>query len=249
MDVVLTFSDLHIPHHNRTSVSAVEKFGLAIKPTHVIWIGDFGDWESISYWNRNNAVKLVESDLEAETKEMNKFLDRQCRMFRYAKKIFIEGNHDHWPLTAIGQYPQFRGYLDVEKVLHLKERGISFVRENIPYRIGKVSWVHGDCFGKSPGKYHASKMVIDYGNVIYGHTHSIQTYTKTSPLNELDKRSAFNIGCLCDLNPSYMRNRPHSWIHAFGLTYVRNNGDFSHYTIPIIRGRFTYGRHTYCGTI
>jgi len=201
--------------------------------------------ESVSWWIRNNAIEVAETNLKRDVDSMNRALDRQCSLSKKAKIVFIEGNHDHWPIRAMGAYPMFREYLDVPNVLHLKERGVKFMPENIPYRIGKICWVHGDCFGQNPGKYHSVKMVQDWGSVIYGHTHTVQSHTLMSPIDIDDKRIAYNIGCLCNKNPGYMRNRPNSWVHAFGLTYVRSDGFFTHTTIPIIKGKFVHGGHVY----
>ena len=68
--------------------------------------------------------------------------------------------------------------------------------------------------------------------------HDIQTHTIYSPIDVEEKVVAKSIGCLCELNPSYMRNKPSRWVHAFNTAYVRDDGTFNDYTTVITRGRF-----------
>ena len=148
--------------------------------------------------------------------------------------------HDQRVEKIIEKEPLFSGIIDIEKNLDLSDYTI------IPfggvYRLGKLRVIHG----KYTNDHHAKKTVIDFEkSVVYGHLHSIQTYTKTRAETSSDFHMGRSIGCLCNVNPKYMRNKGHDWVHGFGIVYVRPNGNYDLYDIEIIKNKFVYGGKLY----
>jgi hypothetical protein len=83
-------------------------------------------------------------------------------------------------------------------------------------------------------------------NVFYGHTHSVQSFTKTN----YDRQPIVGtgVGCLCDLNPAYRRNKPNSWVNGLLFAYLDKSGLFTAYNPIIIDGKFWWGGKQYDGT-
>jgi len=74
-------------------------------------------------------------------------------------------------------------------------------------------------------------------------THTIQEYTKTTLGDKV--HSGKSLGCGCDLNPDYLKNRPTGWVLAIGVIYFLPNGDYNEYTIRVINGQFVFNGKLY----
>ena len=82
-------------------------------------------------------------------------------------------------------------------------------------------------------------MAEDYGaSIFYGHFHTHQVFTRIS--FDTKPNTAVAIGCLCDLNPGWMRNCPNAWVNQFLLIYFDSKGNFSWYAPIIINGKFMF---------
>ena len=241
---VVCLPDLHYPLHDVASLSAVESFMVDFRPTHTVWLGDQLQMDSVSHWLKDKRGALEGQRLLADYAGFNQILDRHVSLVPDAKVILFLGNHEDWVRQYIDVHPEVEGMLEVERGLRLRERGFTVVPHRQTYRIGKLWYIHGDFVND----YHAKKMATVYHrNLIYGHTHDIQSYTISSPLDIQDKVMAQSIGCLCNVNPHYMQGKPNRWQHGFHVAYIRPNGDFSGYTVPIVRGQFTFNGKTYDG--
>ena len=81
--------------------------------------------------------------------------------------------------------------------------------------------------------------------IITQNTHDVQTFAKTTVESCKDFHTARSIGCLCNLNPAYQKNRPSKWVHGFGVAYVHPNGDYSFYNIFIVKYKFVFNDKLY----
>jgi hypothetical protein len=87
--------------------------------------------------------------------------------------------------------------------------------------------------------YHARKHgELCQRNVIYGHTHAKQLHSGYHPVDKALPYIAESIGCLCSLNPPYMKNRPNQWANSFKYCEVETDGTFSGDTVTLINGNF-----------
>ena len=133
------------------------------------------------------------------------------------------------------------GFAEIELNLKLKERGWKEIPLNGVYKIGKLSL----CHGLYTNQYHARKHVDIFGtSVIYGHNHDVQEHTRITYGNT-EVHKGKSIGCLCDVSPSYLKNKPNKWVHAFSVVYTYDDGNFNEYTINIINGQFVWNGKPY----
>jgi hypothetical protein len=48
-----------------------------------------------------------------------------------------------------------------------------------------------------------------------------------------------SVGCLCNLNPYFMRNKPNAWVHGLDFTYLdTSDGTFADNPVIIVKNRF-----------
>ena len=241
---VLVLPDIHFPLHDVYSLGAVESFMDDFRPTHLIYLGDQLQMDSVSHWLKDKRGALEGQRLLADYAGFNQILDRHVSMVPDAKVILFLGNHEDWVRQYIDVHPEVEGMLEVEHGLRLRERGFTVVPLGQAYRIGKLWYMHGHI----TTDHHSKATVLAYRrNIRYGHVHDIQYYTAISPLDVNDKISAGSIGCLCNVNPHYMLGKPNRWVHGFSVAYIQPNGNFNDYTIQIVGGKFTFNGKTYAG--
>ena len=124
----------------------------------------------------------------------------------------------------------------VEDNIDLKKYRMTLVPENHTINFGHLYFTHSTYFND----LHSKKSAQNYRKcIIYGHTHDIQEYMMHSPIDSHEKILAKSIGCLCNLNPSYLEGKPNKWVNAFNVAYIRTDGTFNDYTVVITKGRFT----------
>lgn len=200
-------------------MQALEHYGDRL--THVIILGDFGNWESLSRWSALRAEQaFVEEDVElvnARLDEIQRLSDRHG-----VKVVFCEGNHENWAAQFEAKYPAMRDAVNLKRRLRMTKRGWTWVPENHFYALGDLHFTHGHGKGiKNP-----MDLIRQHGvSVACGHHHRFETQS----VRMLDgEHAAWTLGCWASLDPPppYARGAVPSWVHGFGLVQVRANGLF-----------------------
>lgn len=245
----LVVNDIHLPRENTKALNCVFKVMQDIPFDGITLNGDIGDWESVSRHSRFSPPKCHWTDsqfLEASEHEydaLTKFLDKIDKVAPQARKRFEKGNHEVWVDDFIKEsyYSRFKQF-DLDQRLRLKERGYTIFNYNTFMKLGKLNVTHGIYTGANHSKKHVESMGA---SILYGHVHDIQVFSKITP----DKQShmAWSNGCLCDLNPDYMRNRPQNWNHGFAIVYVWPNNSFQVDIIRINSGKCVVEGKLYSG--
>jgi predicted phosphodiesterase len=98
--------------------------------------------------------------------------------------------------------------------------------------LGHLRVVHGYHTGMAACATHSRI----YGNVLFGHVHSIESF-QTPGLKQQEARA---IGCLCNLNPPYANRKTGKlrWAHGFVAGYLHNDGTYTIFQIREIEGKF-----------
>ncbi len=71
---------------------------------------------------------------------------------------------------------------------------------------------------------------------------------ENSPAKEI-AIAGYCLGCLCNMNPLFMKDRAHKWSHGFAVLYIYENGFFDIDLKRIVDGRFVYNNKMYDGNI
>jgi predicted phosphodiesterase len=232
----IVFSDVHYPEHDDKAVRCAMKIMKEYKPHRIILIGDYMDMTPVSHWVQDKKRIVENKRLLKDYQGANKLLNDMTRVAGKQLKevVYIMGNHEDWVNQYIDKHPEMEGLIEVENHIKLdnKDLKLEFVPLNDFYKLGKLYLTHG----LYTNKYHTAKTLDSVGkSVMYGHTHDITTTSKMGLISD-DKHVASSIGCLCNLSPGYMKNRPHNWIHGVALVDVRRNGNFTSLVVPIYDG-------------
>ncbi len=226
--------DIHIPYE--INLQPVFDFISDFQPDTVIMAGDGHDFGAVSTWLADQSKHLDGGILVDNFKELDEKLIKP--MFeaapRKSKKIYLVGNHEYRVIQASCADPNLRGYADLEKNI---DKRIELIPINVPYRIGNnVVIIHG----VYTNLYHARKTVEAYHvSVIYGHVHTFQSHMLVSPVDNAKFYTGQSIGCLCGLNPQFMKNRPNAWVNGFAYIYWNEDDDsFQLIPVVIVHGQF-----------
>lgn len=230
---IVALFDCHVPFN--IPLDPVFEFIADFKPTEIILGGDCHDWTAVSAWVADQSRALVGGTVAQNYRELEMVVILPLRKAApKAKIIFLTGNHEDWLRKAKEADPNLSGYVELEKNL---PKDIQIIPLNQAYHINEhLCYLHG----LYTTKYHAFQTVhAVHKSVLYGHVHTVQRYTDISPVDVTQFYTGASCGCLCTLNPSFMKNRPNSWVNGFNYCYVDNKTkEFSETQVYIIRNKF-----------
>lgn len=240
----LVVSDLHAPDHDTEAFRAMLEYAKFYKPDGVVCVGDVGNFNSISHWLHDKRRKLtlegqrVKADIESAKDVLNQI---NLVTTTATKRTVTEGNHEHWMHMFVDKHPVLEGLDEMDIATQYGKMGYDVIEMNVPYENGKLLMFHG----LYTGKYHTNKTLIEFGcSCLYGHTHDHQVFEGS---HWKDRHMAMSIGCLCNQNPDYIRNRPTKWVHGFATVDFFSNGNFTVDFINIINGNFSRQGKIYGG--
>jgi len=240
----LIVPDLHCKDEHKPTVKIAMQLAEEFKPGYLVYLGDCFDATGIS---RFRDRRMTEEDgVYCTADEINYFkkfiydpLKEACKKKgKYPKILWCGGNHDEFRIReAIAHTPDRAKLLNIHKIFpdaDICEYGDS-------HKIGKLYFTHGDYHNDA----HAKKHVLIYGrSICYAHNHSIQSYTYISK-GDRQPHKAQSMGCACNKNPDYIRNKNNAWQHALGFCYFRSTGEFNLYTIEIINNKAVFNGKLY----
>jgi predicted phosphodiesterase len=242
MKKYLIVCDTHAPFEDKRVVDCELQYAASYKPDAIIHLGDVGHFESVSHWIKDKRGKLeglrVKDDIDAAVNLLNKFKAAAPN----AELIVTLGNHEDWMFQYLDTHPELKKHQELNIDCVYKNAGWKVIPLNKPYAIGKLLTGHG----WFTSKYHAYQTVHAFSkSVMYGHTHDRQEITESFFDGE---KSGQSIGCSCDMNPDYLKNRPKRWVHGFSTVEVDTvNGDFFPDFITNVKGRFSRNGILYKG--
>lgn len=221
-----------------------------IKPHGFIFGGDQFDNAEISHHNTNKPLyKERRGYLKNQEDFDEKILNPLEKALGLCDKRWLIGNHDFWEFEFVETHPELEGLIDRPTALGLDRRGWDVIPIGHSTRLGELTVIHGELLtgiGNQAGMYPSRKAVELYGtNVLAGHTHAPQSYSKVSPVDQKKKYMGWIAPILGSTNAAYLRNRPTAWVNGFSLVEIQPNGNFNLNIIIVSDGKFAYGGKLY----
>lgn len=243
--------DAHWPKTDRPTLAAAKAFLDDIQVAGLVFGGDQLDFECISHHTKGKGLYRLPGAYrrEIETFDQEVLTPIEQRLPKGAARIWHIGNHERFEHDLIEEQPELQGVVDHTKLLHLEERGWQIVPLGHSSKIGKLHVIHGETLtgiGNQAGIYPARKAVDMYGaNVLAGHTHSPQVFTRIAPVETVQKHQGTIAPILGRVNPGYLRNRPTAWLNGFVVIEVFSDGIFNVIPLIVTNGCFAYGGKVY----
>jgi len=243
---VVVLPDIHaqVTWKNEARVSGAAQAALNFlddfKPDVTIVLGDLLELSQLSTYSKKKPLEIEGLRVDHDYALGNQILNRIDKATK-RDRVFFEGNHENRVERYLDEFPYVgERLLSVQENLHLEQRGWKYLKDGELLKIGHAYFIHGWYHNI----YHARKHVAEMGdNIFYGHTHDVQSFSKPNP--DTMPIISQSLGCLCDLNPAWLRNKPSRWVNAFGVFYFSKDGSFTYYVPIIINGRFWWNGKCY----
>lgn len=231
------------PAHDPGMIKLAGSFIKEFEPDTLIFGGDQSHGAAISHWNKDN---IIHHCLNNYTNDLDELRDKALKPLveacpSNARAIWIEGNHDAWINAFKQKYPQLQKLIDPHAYLNVsgpnaKKMGWEFIPQGGKYKLGKLTFVHGDkiAASKNGSVMHTRSAVYDWArNIRYGHYHTYQVSSKASPDDVKDRHTAICVPCMANRAASYLNGAPNSCIQGFLYGYVSKTGNFSDYVVVV----------------
>ncbi len=231
--------------HDEAAISVALKFISDFKPDTVILGGDILDCGAISHHDRNKPGEKEGLRIVTDAESCTKSLISPIRSFKPKQVSYLIGNHEAWLDDVEGEIPGLTGLLNVKRLLDLPDSW-HVIEQGGHTNLGKLTFVHGDQV--SGGEHVAKAAVTNYErSVRFGHFHTFQANTKTTPLSNKLGKTGMAIPCLCTRGPKYGEGKPNKWVQGFNWGYILPGGLFNDYVTIITDGRAVVNGKVYRG--
>lgn len=227
-------SDIHGSLMNIDACESLHAFNEDFKPEIRVIAGDLWDFAAI----RNGASPEEKAMSMAQDFELGSGFAK--RFFLAGEENhFLLGNHDARVWDMMDSSDGTKKDLAERMVGDITTLMRSCRAKVLPYdarygvlKIGHLSVVHGYHTGASACAAHSRI----YGNVVFGHIHSIESFQTPS----LTQQEARSIGCLCTLNPHYANRRTGKlrWSNGWAYGWVFDDGTYQIHQARAIDGKF-----------
>lgn len=214
---VLLFGDLHAPYESKPALRLLLKVLKAVKPDHLVNLGDFCDCAAVSFHSKDPSRA---QDLAWEMDHANSILDALDGVKIPGRKIWLDGNHDFRLTRYIAdKAPELFGLISLPKILRLKERGWEYHPYRKHTKLGKLLVCHD--IGRM-GRYavHRNLDALQH-SVVTGHTHRFSLVVEGNALGENRVAASFGwLGSLDDIDYASRLTIQKDWQHGIGLAYL-----------------------------
>ena len=227
--------DPHPPFHSEEACAVAVAFIREYRPDRVWFLGDILDFYQLSHFEQDPRRAL---DLQDDIDCARSLLARFREAAPDARAVLIRGNHEdrlrRFLWTAKNPALSSLRGLDVPALLGLDKLGIEYA-ERGRVRIADFVIKHGDIVRPKAGYTAHGELEREGLSGVSGHTHRLGQVCLTTTRGPTGWAEA---GCLCDLDPPYLRGATANWQHGLAYAYMERNGNrFVNHTLPIVNGR------------
>jgi predicted phosphodiesterase len=211
---LLVLSDIHIPYHSIDALTCAFDFAKKEKPDAILLNGDTLDFFSLSRFCKDPKARSFAHELET----FKEFMNILKKTFD-AKIYFKLGNHEEryfhflWmkasELVGVDEF-------ELENIIKARAEGIEIIKDKRIMKAGDLNIVHGHEFGGSvfsPVNIARGLFLKAKVSAMQGHNHSTSEHTERDMNGKIT--TTFSLGCLCELNPSYLPIN--KWNHGFSI--------------------------------
>lgn len=228
LEPVLVVADAHRPYYDRHWWDLLLQVGHAIRPKHIVIIGDFADFYSVSAHDKNPERA---HHFDEELEDVERGLD-ELDALGATDKLYIEGNHEDRLRRYLMKSPELSGRrISTPALLRLAERGWEFV----PYKDhavrGSMHYTHDV---GTAGRTAVFRALETYQkSVVTGHTHRLAYVVEGSATGECKLSAMFGWGGDVE-QVDYMTKAVarKNWALGFGVGWYDPASGFT-YLVPV----------------
>lgn len=209
------------------------QYGIDQKVDAVLLNGDIMDMYSASQHEKDPRKR----DLKNEIDQTRQFLGMLRKAFDGKPIYYRAANHEYRLERYLMKYaeillgmPEF----ELPTLLRLGELGIEYIKPQVPMHLGKLTVLHGDEYRGAGGVNPARWLSLRTGdNSLVGHFHRTSTHFDRTVRG--DTRGWWSTGCLCALDPDWLRFT--QWSHGLAIVNLNPDGSFEVENMTIVNGK------------
>lgn len=227
-------SDIHGSIRDARACNAALDFTEDFNPEIRVIAGDLWDFAAIRKGaGEEDRATSMREDFEAGEAFAEGFFDGGT------ERHLMLGNHDVRPYDLALSPDAVRADLGGRMVKDIEGLARRCKAKLWPYdartgvlELGHLNVVHGYHTGTSACAQHSRV----YGNVVFGHIHSIESFQTPG----LKQREARSIGCLCSLDPDYANRKTGKlkWAHGWAYGWLFPDGTYQLNQARNVEGSF-----------
>ena len=232
---ILLLSDIHIPYHNITALTAALKYGLEHEVNTILLNGDVIDFYAISRFEKDPRKR----NFGHEVLMTRQFLETLRKLFPNAAIYYKCGNHDvRYDHYIMRNAPDLLGMdeFSFESLMHLDKLDITYIPDKQIIHAGKLTILHGHELGASvfsPVNIARGLFLRAKDSALCGHHHQASEHSEPNINGKLT--TCWSVACLCELHPDYLPINKHH--HGFAHIVVMDNEDFEVSNYRIMNGK------------
>lgn len=232
LEPILIIPDTHRPYHDKKAWELVLLVGKALAPKHLVVLGDFADFFSVSSHSKdpNRANKL-----DQEIEDVNIGLDELEKITPGAKRLFVSGNHeDRLTRYLQDKAPELHNILSIPELLKLNKRGWTYVPYKTDFQLGKMHFTHD--VGHA-GRSSVFQCLDTYQHsIVTGHTHRMAYVVEGNAVGENKVSAQFGwLGDVTEADYMHRAKALKNWALGFGIGYLDPKSGIVYLTpVPIV---------------
>lgn len=231
---VLVLSDIHIPYHSISALTAVFDYTKNMDIDAVLLNGDVLDFFGLSRYCKDPKKRNFAGELKAFEDFMNILNDiYKCKIY------FKLGNHEerynHFLWMKAGEIADVEEF-QIEEIIKKRAKNVQVISDKRIIKLGHLNVLHGHEFSGgvfSPVNIARGLFLKAKASAMQGHNHQTSEHSESNLEGKLT--TTFSLGCLSELNPEYMPIN--KWNHGFAIVDIDAKGNFEVSNKRILKGK------------
>lgn len=230
----LIMSDIHLPYHSISALSAVIEFGIKYEPDFIFINGDLTDFHSLSYFMKDPRKKRFNEELEIA----KDFLENLKKIFK-CKIYFKFGNHEfRYESFLFQKAHELKGIEEFELKNLFKSRvpDLEIIEDKQLVIMNGLPFIHGHEFGRglfNPVNAARGLFLQAKHSAVKGDCHATSKHVEKDILGKI--MTTHSIGCLCGLTPKWLPLN--KWNHGFATIDLIGDNEYNFRNYEIYNGK------------
>lgn len=218
---VAIFSDIHVPYHSVTALTAAIQYAKKEKPDALLLNGDTIDFHRLSRFVKDPKARNFKQELDAFKSVFDVF-KRELKCKIYFKLGNHEERYEHFLFEKAGELAGIEEFA-FENILKARANGITVIGDKRPMRLNSLWGIHGhEYVGGISAPVNPARGLFLKSKVSCFQGHNHQTSEHTEPTLADKMVTTWSLGCLSELHPAYMPLN--KWNHGFAMVDLDSNG-------------------------
>jgi predicted phosphodiesterase len=232
---LLILSDIHVPYHNISSITAAIAYAKKSKPDGLLLNGDTIDCHRLSRFIKDPKKRNFKLELDI-FKALFDVFEKELKCKIYFKIGNHEERYEHFLYEKANELVGIEEF-EFENIIKARARGIEIIGDKRPMKMNDLWGIHGHEYVggiSAPVNPARGLFLKSKTSTFQGHNH--QTSEHTEPTLTGKMVTTWSLGCLSELHPAYMPLN--KWNHGFGEVNLDENGkDFEFTNKRIFNGK------------